>query len=57
MNYVGAFLMMFGALGFGVGLLALALALVNPVTGGLWMTLALVGGAVGAEMVARWEGA
>lgn len=55
MNYLGGFLMLAGALVFGVALLALALALVNPVSGGLWMVGAVFVGAGGAEMVTRWE--
>ena len=56
MKYLSGFLMMFGALGFGVGLLALALALVNPTTGSVWMFLAILAGAGGAELLSRFEG-
>lgn len=55
MNYLGGFLMIGAAAAFGVCLLGLALALLDPVTGGTGAVLALVVGAAGAEMVSRWE--
>lgn len=50
-KYIGAFLMFAGVLAFGVTLLGLALAIVNPLAGGLAACLAVVSGFVGTEMV------
>lgn len=50
-KYIGGFLMLGGVLAFGVTLLGLALAIVDPVAGGLAACLAVVSGFVGSEIV------
>lgn len=50
-KYVGAFLMLAGVLAFGVTLLGLAPAIVDPLAGGLAACLAVVSGFVGSEIV------
>lgn len=55
MTYLGAFLMLVGALGIGLVFLAIALNLLPPDTGGYSMIVATLTGAGGAEIVARSE--
>jgi hypothetical protein len=50
-KYIGAFLMLAGVLAFGVTLLGLALAIVDPLAGGLAACLAVTTGFVGAQIV------
>lgn len=50
-KYIGGFLMLGGALAFGVMLLALALAIVDPLLGGWSACLAVLVGYAGSELV------
>lgn len=51
MTYLGASLLFCGVLIFGVAMLALALGLTDPVTGGLVMIWGVLVGYLGAEIV------
>ncbi|CAB4122906.1 hypothetical protein UFOVP37_84 [uncultured Caudovirales phage] len=55
MNYLGGFLMLAAGVGLAVAMLGLALQLLDPVTGGAGLALAVVVGVAGADLVARWE--
>jgi len=55
MNYVGGFLMLGAGVGLAVAMLGLALQLLDPVTGGTGLALAVVVGVAGSDLVARWE--
>ncbi len=50
-KYIGGFLMLGGLAAMGVSLLGLALAIVEPVAGGMATSAAVLTGAVGAFLV------
>lgn len=55
MNYIGGFLMLAAGVAMAVAMLGLALQLLDPVTGGTALALAVVVGVAGSELVSRWE--
>jgi len=56
MNYVGGVLMLVGLLAMSVCMLGLGLALLDPFKGGMYLIVAVVVGAGGAQIVAKAEG-